>query len=116
MLVDLKKNSPYCELLITNSKVSGWEENLIFNFRNGNCKINFRSPLDKKESHKLLVTNGKNGKVKIISKKNINSFNEQSKIYVDLILKSKKKDYTDFRDGENSMKFYEKVWKNYQNN
>ena len=110
-----KKNTPYCELLITNSRVYGWEENLIFYFRNGSCRINFQAPLNKKESHKLFVTNGKSGKVKIISKKNINSFDEQSKIYIDLILKSKNKDYTDFKGGENSIKFYEKVWNNYQN-
>ena len=50
-----------------------------------------------------------------ISKKKINSFEEQSRIFTDLILRLKKKDLIDFKDGENSLKYYEEVWKNFQN-
>ncbi len=110
-----RKNFPHCNLLITNSRVKGWEENITFFFKNGNCKINFEAPLNKKRSHKLTITNAVNGKVTTISKKNISSFDEQSKTFINLILNSKNKDFFDFKDGENSLKYYEKVWKNFQN-
>ena len=52
-------------------------QNFSFNFEqkingkieNGNCKINFEAPLNKKRSHKLTITNAVNGKVTTISKK-----------------------------------------------
>jgi len=110
-----KNNTPHCNLLITNSRVKGWEESISFLFRNGNCSINFEAPLNKSKSHKLIITNGITGKVTTISKKKINSFEEQSRIFTDLILRLKKKDLIDFKDGENSLKYYEEVWKNFQN-
>ena len=71
--------------------------------------------MNKKRSHKLTITNAVNGKVTTISKKNISSFEEQTKTFINLILNSNNKDFFDFKDGENSLKYYEKVWKNFQN-
>ena len=47
-------------------------------------------------------------------KKNCHSFLEQSKIFVNLISNAKtRKKYSDFKDGKNSLIYYENVWKKY---
>ena len=109
-----KKDLIKVNLSIINSRVAGWEESLVFMFDKGNCRINFGAPLNKKESHKLIINDGLNGRKKIFVKKNCHSFLEQSKMFVNLISNVKtRKEYSDFKDGKNSLIYYENVWKKY---
>ena len=98
---------------LSGSRVYAWYEKMEFLFDFGQIQINFNAPLFKLRSHEITIKNYKLKKEKVILYKRKWSFNEQSKRFIDLIVRNKKgfRQDQDSLDGIKSIFFYENIWK-----
>jgi predicted dehydrogenase len=101
------------DLTMSRHSHNGWSETFEVFFENGKVDLRFKSPMQKGGSCTYEIFNSKTNQHIVKSFKNNWHFENQSKNFISSIQKFRKK-YNN-KDGESSIRIYEKIWKNILN-
>lgn len=109
----LKSKNIIVDLTMSRHSHNDWNETIEIFFENGKVDLRFKSPMQKGGSCTYEIFNSKTNQQTVKSFKNNWHFENQSKNFISNILKFKK--HLNKKDGEFSIKIYEKIWKNILN-